>query len=126
TGVFPPSTDVPDANVEPSNLVVASDVMSDSDEAQPDELASGEVALAVGRRAGRRRIAFAAGACAGVLALAGATVLAIGNRARVEASAALQPVPTAQAVQAAIPSPVADPPAPALELDRADTTEEGA
>lgn len=127
TGLFPPSTDAPDANVEPSNLVVASDVISDSDEPRPEEPpASGEVGLVIGRRASRRRIVFVAGTCAGVLALAGATVFAIGNRARVEAFAAMQAVPTAQAVQAAMPSPVADPPAAALEMDRAPTPDDGA
>jgi hypothetical protein len=127
TGVFPPSTDAPDANVEPSNLVVASDVISNSDEQQPEDApTSGEVALATRRRASRRWMAFVAGACAGVLALAGATVLMIGNGASAEASAASRIVPTAQAVQAAMPSPVADPPLASRELDRASATEEGA
>jgi len=125
SGVFPPSTS-PESVVEPSNLVVATDVMPDSasialHEAEP----AGEpepFAPFATARSKRGRLAAIAGACAGILVLAGATgvVLSGGVRAHVKAPAVMAAAPAMAA--AAVPSPAEMPKLDAVSVPRPATT----
>jgi hypothetical protein len=119
--MFPPSSSSPESVVEPSNLVVASDVMHDSsaygiaglDDGRP-ALESDPFAMPPGMFASRGRLAAIAGACAGVLALVAVSAVVLGGGARSHIKAAA----TTQAVQqpAAAPAPAAVAPE-TVELD---------
>lgn len=113
TGVFPPSTGAPDAAVEPSNLVVAADVIAEKN-ASSDETGAESELPGLRSSTSRKRFVFVAGACAGVFALAGLAVFALG-RGRTETPSAS---PAAQAAVVEPAAPVVDPPAPAVDLDQ--------
>ncbi len=118
-GVFPVSVSSPESAVEPSNLVVARDVMHDSSSiALHDDARLGIGSDPFVTPPGlpkRGRVAMIAGACAGVLALVGATVFVLSGGVRSQATASV----TAPAVEmAAAPAMAAAPsPAETLELD---------
>ena len=118
-GMFPVSASVPESVVEPSNMVVATDVGSDSSSvAVVDDVRvaaeSDPFVVPVGLPK-RRRIAAVAGAFAGAVALVGGAALLFFDAARSSATAApavdMNPAP-AIAAAAAIAAP-----AETLELD---------
>jgi hypothetical protein len=99
-GVFPPAPTASDRVVEPSNLVVASDVVSDS--------SSIESIPVVARSGSRRgRIAAIVGACAGVLVLASVVVggARIHERAAAASGSKAMQAPAIDAVSAPAPVP---------------------
>lgn len=121
--MFPPSSGSPESVVEPSSLVVASDVMPDSstfpiddhDRHPSESLNDANPFASRSLFTGRGRIAAIASACAGVLAIVGvsAVVLGGGARAQVKATATTQAIATPAVAPAASP-----PPAPeTVELD---------
>ncbi len=123
-GMFPASASSPESVVEPSNLVVASDVMRDSSSivihddvrsaVEADPFATPSLVAVAPKRG---RFAALAGACAGVLALVGVTAVVLSGATRLHAKAST----TAPAVQlaAAMPAAAAMPVAPVetTELD---------
>jgi hypothetical protein len=117
TGVFPPSAGPSEPVPEPSNLVVASDVMTDDSQSLDRACVSMEsTPVTPSKAANRKRVAWIVGACASVLALAGATAFTIGGRAHMRAAATAHVAePAAEVVQAAA-LPEAEP-ASTIELD---------
>ena len=119
--MFPPSAPNPDPVVEPSSLVVSSDLGPASEGPRPAEPSA--IALPPGLVGGRRRVAWVAGTMAGVVALAAAAALVVGARAQVKHAVKTAKLPPVAAVQAAAPPPAPPAPlpvateAPALELD---------
>jgi hypothetical protein len=126
-GMFPHSS--PESVVEPSSLVVSSDVMPDSSSAIPldgsREVAVSDALLAPAVLPRRGRLGAIAGAC-GVLAMAGVIVaLAAGGTHTPQAAAPKNiELPTAAAAALAAPPPaeIAVAPAPANEPSAASTT----
>jgi hypothetical protein len=99
TGVFPSSADATESSVEPSNLVVATDVIGKASNAPPRSPAADAIAPPDVRRARR---AWAIAACVGIVALVGASAVAAKKRT------AAKPAPRAAettAVQVAAPPP---------------------
>ncbi|MBX3218692.1 MAG: hypothetical protein KF850_42195, partial [Labilithrix sp.] len=90
--MFPPTVGAPESVVEPSNLIVATDVVAEpsSSNALGDERAPFESASFLAPRfiASRGRLAAMAGACAGVVAAASIAALVLTGGARSGASAA--------------------------------------
>ncbi|MBX3209095.1 MAG: hypothetical protein KF764_28945 [Labilithrix sp.] len=124
-GVFPPSVGSPESVVEPSNLIVAADVMPDSsssialDDARAP-FASASFPVVPAFIHGRGRLAAIAGACAGVVAVASIAAVVLAGAARSQekvAAASNVELPTAAAAAVAAPPPaeaaaIAEAPAP--------------
>lgn len=116
TGVFPPSAGSPESVVEPSNLVVATDVIPEGSQPE-EEVARASIAPAAPESGmNRKRTAWIVGAFAGVLALAGTTTAVLG-RSHATTSAAPHAAEPAIAVVEATAPPVE--PASTIELDDA-------
>jgi hypothetical protein len=129
-GMFPTSTTASEPAVEPSNLVVASDVMTDTSEPSLDSLRPAVVdsesdpfampdgiAPSLFARRGRL-LAIAGGACTAVLALVVVSSVAL-SKAHVKTASATQAVSMPAAAAAAAPEAAAAAPAAAetIELD---------
>lgn len=130
--MFPPTVGAPESVVEPSNLIVASDVMPDSSSAialgaerAPFESAA---SLAPSFIAPRGRLAAIAAACAGVVAAASIAALVLAGGARGGDAAAETPAnaPTAAAAAARVETAPAPEEAAAPGVEAAVTPEEAA
>jgi hypothetical protein len=119
-GVFPVSAGSPESAVEPSNMVVASDVVSDSssvaiyNDVRPAAESDPFAAPGVPKRG---RLAAIAGACAGVLALVGATAFVLSGGVRSHATNAVVSPMTEANVAPATTAAAVPPPAETLEID---------